>query len=139
MRALVLIVSCALFLVGCDEIPETHYATASAAAQDRAFERGWLPAVLLPDATDIHEAHDIDSNHDVGQFTLNAALLKRLEASCHTATANPATLPNVPTKWSSHADSQRLRKLPVVRCDDFFVATDVKSQFGYYWTPGKPL
>ncbi len=101
MRALVFIVGCALFLMGCNEFPETHYATALEATHDRAFERGWLPAVLLPDTTDIHEAHDIDSNRGVGQFALNAALLKRLEASCNTATANPAIPPYVPPKMGS--------------------------------------
>jgi hypothetical protein len=134
----VFLIAVALFLMGCDEFPETHYATASDAMQDGAFEHGWLPAVLLPDVMDIHEAHTIDSNRrGVGQFALNTALLGRLRATCKPATANPVSPPYIPERWGPYADGQRLRTLPVVRCESFFVATDLENRLGYFWTPSK--
>lgn len=130
MRAAILIVGCGLFLIGCNETPETQYATASAAAQDQAFERGWMPPVLQPDVTDIHETHDIDSNRVVGQFALNGSVLERLQSSCKHASSDP---PSIPAKWLPHVSSERLRTLEVVRCDNFFVATDMKNRIGYFW------
>jgi len=130
MRAGILIVGCGLFLIGCNETPQTHYATVSAAVQDRAFERGVLPTVLQPDVTDIHEMHDIDSNRVVGQFALNGAVQERLQSSCKRASSDP---PHIPSDWFPHVSRERLRTLEVVRCDDFFVATDTRNRIGYFW------
>ncbi len=36
--------------------------------EDRAIEKGWVPAILPGSAYDIEETHDIDTNQLVGRF-----------------------------------------------------------------------
>jgi hypothetical protein len=69
-------------MASCDETPTSRYPTTEAATKDGAFRRGWLPEILQPDATDIYESHDIDSNRGYGSFALNSQLIQRLKSEC---------------------------------------------------------
>lgn len=81
MRTAAILAVCTI-AVGCHETPESRYPTAAAAATAGAFQRGWLPEVLQPDATDIYETHDIDSNRGHGTFAANPHLIHRLDSDC---------------------------------------------------------
>jgi hypothetical protein len=78
-------VAAVLVLVGCvnAEDMETHYQNIAAARRDGAFDRGWLPAFVPPDATNIWELHNVSSNITWSCFStpsgveaVRAALLK---------------------------------------------------------------
>ena len=74
-----------LVLVGCvgAENIESHYPDAAAARRDGAFDRGWLPAFVPRDATNIWEWHNVSTNVTWSCFStpsgvepVRAALLK---------------------------------------------------------------
>jgi hypothetical protein len=48
---------------------ESHYQGVAAARADGAFTRGWLPAIVPPDATEISEFHNIDTNRTWACFS----------------------------------------------------------------------
>jgi hypothetical protein len=126
-----------LLVTGCKEQVESHYPTVNAAAQAGAFKRGWLPGVLQPDATDIREWHDLDSNEVVGQFVLNDSLLHHLQSDCIESEGKP---PNIPGQsWRAHTsvDGATAAGFHVVRCDNFFVSTDRANGVGYFWANGR--
>ncbi|MEA2259755.1 MAG: hypothetical protein QOJ51_2580 [Acidobacteriaceae bacterium] len=75
VRTVLVMVATVLLVTGCKEDFESRYPTVEAAAQAGAFKRGWLPAVLQPDATEIQEWHDLDSNKVRGRFALNDSVL----------------------------------------------------------------
>lgn len=65
-------VFCMLMLMcGCtDDAIDASYADVEAVVADGAITRGWIPAWIPPDAFDIREVHDIDSNESALVFEL---------------------------------------------------------------------
>jgi hypothetical protein len=61
---------------------ESHYPSAADAVKAGEFDRGWLPDVLKPDATNIREWHDIASNEVRGKFAVNERIVKSLQTTC---------------------------------------------------------
>ncbi len=57
-----LLAAVALSGLSCQERVESQYATAAAARAAGAVERGWLPSWLPPDAHEIRDVHDVDTN-----------------------------------------------------------------------------
>ncbi len=84
-RRSAVIVSC-LLLCSCAELPgesqTRHYPTRADAERDGSFDRGWLPADLPADATDIVESHNLDSNQMWVRFNLSATIPERLLQRC---------------------------------------------------------
>lgn len=60
--ALVLPVGLFLHLASCSEKQESYYPNYADAVRDGAVNRGWIPAFVPPSASEIHEAHDLDTN-----------------------------------------------------------------------------
>jgi hypothetical protein len=104
---LMIAISCVL-IAGCDEKFESHFPTAAAASEAGEFTRGWLPEVLRPDATDIYEWHDLDSNRGGGRFSVNPSLVHRIESDC-----------------------QRTSKTEF-RCDEFWISVDSEKGIGRF-------
>ncbi len=52
------------------DVVKSRYATLQAAREDRLFERGLLPDILPPSATDIVVLHDVDLNRVTGEFRI---------------------------------------------------------------------
>jgi hypothetical protein len=133
VRTVLVMVATVLLVTGCKEDFESRYPTVEAAAQAGAFKRGWLPAVLQPDATEIQEWHDLDSNKVRGRFALNDSLLYRLQRYCKVSEqetpigSGPSWWPNGDSRGKSAANFH------VVRCGDYFVATDRENRVGYFW------
>lgn len=79
------IVTC-LLLCSCAELPgesqTRHYRTLADAERDGSFARGWLPADIPADATDIVESHNLDSNQVWIRFNLSATMPERLLQRC---------------------------------------------------------
>ena len=100
----------AAFLIGCDETHHARYATAADAVADGAIARGWLPEVLNANVMDIHESHDLDSNHGIADFRYEPSLISRLQRQC----------------VSKSATDENLR----YQCGDFTIALDTARQIG---------
>ena len=123
----------ALLVVGCGEISTSRYPTIANAERDGAMSRGWLPEVLAPDATDIEETHDLDSNRGYGNFALNDALLKRLKSVCRPSLAVPPPVPKA--HWWQDTFGKRQQPIgETFECGHFFIATDSDRRLGRFWT-----
>jgi hypothetical protein len=57
-----------LLAAACDS-RESRYPTLQDARADRLFERGWLPDMLPPSASDIVTVNNLDLNRSRGQFS----------------------------------------------------------------------
>jgi hypothetical protein len=126
-----------LLMTGCKEQLESHYLTVNAATQAGAFKRGWLPAVLQPDGTDMREWHDLDSNEVRGRFALNDSVLHRLQSDCEESQEKPPT-DNGPIWWlHTSLDGKTAPNFHVLRCDNFLVSTDRANGVGYFWANGR--
>lgn len=122
-----------LLVTGCKEQLESRYPTVNTAAQTGAFKRGWLPGVLQPDATDMREWHDLDSNEVRGRFALNDSVLHRLPSDCKESQEEPPTGTD-PSWWlHTRVGGETAASLHVVRCDNFFVSMDRANGVGYFW------
>lgn len=58
-------------LASCDLTFDSRYATVDQVNADRAIEKGWIPYVMPPSATHIHEWHDLDANVGYGSFVFD--------------------------------------------------------------------
>jgi hypothetical protein len=136
MKALTRIAASMLIVLsvgGCSETPTSRYASTTDAARDGAFTRGWLPAVLAPDATQIEEIHDQDSNKGSGTFALNQALIKRLESVCKPVHGVPIPESNAHW-WQKGPDSDRQPSGALYQCEDFLVLVNADKGAGRFWT-----
>ncbi|MEE7546619.1 hypothetical protein HF319_05850 [Xanthomonas sp. Kuri4-1] len=52
-----------IFISGCSDDGPKFYSSYGDAVNDNAVAKGWIPDFIPKDATDIHERHDIESNH----------------------------------------------------------------------------
>lgn len=65
------LVAISTLLAGClDTLSDAHFATAEEARDAGYVHSGWIPPWLPDDATDIHEAHDVDTNISMLAFAL---------------------------------------------------------------------
>ena len=112
-------------VIGCNEQRKTTYDTAASAAKDGAFDRGWLPDVLLPDASDISEDHDLDSNRGEARFQPTAQLEVRVKQQCSRLPREEA--PPGPF----HLQSQP--GIDQYKCGEFMLALDMGHKRGYMW------
>jgi len=124
----------------CQEEFETHYPSAADAAKAGEFDRGWLPELLKPDAADIREWHDIDSNEVRGKFAMNARIHGILESSCSSAKDLPRKTWFMPSWFPSsiYRGDAAAHDIQIFRCNNFFVAEDKTAAVGYFWDTAYP-
>lgn len=67
---------------GPDLTDENFYSDLSAAEQDGAIERGWIPDNLPPSSREIREFHDLDSGASWITFTVDGKELSEYVRSC---------------------------------------------------------
>lgn len=101
-RHLILGVSASVAL-GCvgpfSEMIEHDYRDAKAAREARAVGEGhWIPDILPPDATNIHEVHNIDMNLTWGCFETRETTALRSALSRAGAVSTPEPLGDGPTE-----------------------------------------
>lgn len=65
-----LVVAMFVLLVGCQDSSTNRYASRSQVGAQDAFDRGWIPEFVPANASNIIEAHDIDSNHVRVEFSI---------------------------------------------------------------------
>lgn len=61
MRLFLLFALC-LILTSCDLVMDSSYATKQEAVDAEMIAKGWIPAWVPEEATDLREVHDLDSN-----------------------------------------------------------------------------
>ncbi len=61
MRLPILFALC-LILTSCDLVMDSSYATKQEAVDAEMIAKGWIPAWVPEEATDLREVHDLDSN-----------------------------------------------------------------------------
>ena len=128
-----LLLTTVLLIVGCSETQTKRYKTIADAERDEAIRRGWLPEVLAPDATDIVEFHDLDSNVGYGTFAMNDSLRRRLEKVCQQPLAVPTPISGLPW-WQRILGKQQQATGQTVKCQDFFVKTGSTTGTESFWT-----
>jgi hypothetical protein len=127
----------AFFFVGCNETFDRHYESINDATRDGAIQRGWIPAILLPDAKDIRETHDLDSNRGSGSFALNDSLVRRLKSECASSQALPPTTHAAHWWRSPTSNGKQAAGEQTFQCGGSFVAADPSNRIGYFWTNGQ--
>ena len=143
-----------LLLCSCMELPgesqTRHYPTRADAERDEAFERGWLPADLPVQASDIMESHNLDSNQMWVRFQLGGATPDRLLQRCVVAMdvpLPPARQTRRTAAWWPEAlmagGPPRPTSTAVYRCRDlgtsrsaaaFGLLVDEGTRQVWYWT-----
>jgi hypothetical protein len=78
----------------CQEDFESHYPDVEAARRDGAFDRGWLPALVPDDATNIVEFHDIDTGVTLACFTTSSLPAVRESLQRQGAAQIPGPIPS---------------------------------------------
>ena len=93
----------ALFALACsctDDVLDASYTTQAKATASGATVRGWVPAWIPTQASDLHEVHDVDTNESALAFRLPAELAWRPPAaSCRTADAGEFYEPSFDRDW----------------------------------------
>jgi hypothetical protein len=132
--SLLLLIIATGIMYACKEKFES-YPSAADAVKAGEFDRGWLPDVLKPDATNISEWHDIASNEVRGKFALNERIVKSLQTTCKPGSDVPRKTWSMPAWFPALISSGKAAEhgMQIFRCDDFFVAVDTPAAAGYFW------
>ncbi len=77
-RLSLIVIIISLLLCCCDETPYIYYPSLSDAQKRGAIKRGWIPSILPPSSTEIHEQHDIDTNETWIKFNAPLSELRIL-------------------------------------------------------------
>src|SRR5690606_35713915 len=82
-----------------NDVLDASYPTQAEAVAAGAVQRGWIPAWVPPEATDLREVHNVDTNESALLFTLPAKLNWRPPASCRDADAGEFSEPGFARSW----------------------------------------
>lgn len=103
MNKLLAIAACgavAALLCACtDDVFDATYSSRADAANAGAMARGWIPAWLPPEAFDIREVHDIDTDESALLFRLPTGFKWRPPQSCDPAYLGQFHPPAFDREW----------------------------------------
>ena len=110
MRRWLMTLSCCVLSLGsvCRENAESTYPDRQAAERADAIRHGWIPSFLPSKATDIHEAHSIDTNMSWGAFAFDTKD-REWEASLSAVSTDQISrhsmwIPTRPSWWEKNLD-----------------------------------
>ena len=90
----------AVLLSACtNDVLDASYATHAEAMAAGAVQRGWIPAWVPPEATDLREVHSVDTNESALVFTLPAGFGWRPPSSCRAANGGEFSEPAFARAW----------------------------------------
>jgi len=93
-------VTIAAVLCGCtDDVVDASYSTQAEAEKAGAVEHGWVPAWVPPEARQLREVHDLDTNESALSFTLPAGAKWRPPVPCRAADAGEFSEPAFTRSW----------------------------------------
>ncbi|MGG6342118.1 hypothetical protein ACQ5SA_02570 [Stenotrophomonas indicatrix] len=136
MRPPILFALC-LILTSCDLVMDRSYATKQEAVDAEMITKGWIPAWVPEEATDLREVHDLDSNVSALAFSTPRSKQLLLPSGCrpvdHSAT-QPA--PFNRSWWPSEAALKH--SYSFFRCEpefgkSIFVATNRTGDRVLFW------
>ena len=138
-RALAVVLSAlGTVVTGCvDTVSDATFAAAREARDAGYIENGWIPPWLPDNATDIREAHDLDTNVSMLAFSLPPPTAASLPDTCH-AIEHAQTLP-APLQRPWWPDEESLRTSYVFfRCPEDatrsrFVGVSVQQARVLHW------
>ncbi len=122
-------------LAGCSETSESFYAGAASARASGAVAAGWVPEWIPPDAGEIREVHNIDTNESAMAFALPPGTW-RTPSSCRPAQGGEFVEPRFDRPWipsgkdlaskfkffsCTNASSPQMIEAVAVRFDEAFV------------------
>lgn len=134
---LLLLVMCILQLVACIETIETSYTTFAEAESKGAIAAGWVPVWLPPAATNIREAHNIDTNRFMLSFSVSEGMQLSLPTDCaRVEPRSPAKQPFNRLWWPDDvpANSLSTHRYAFSACQGYFVAYSSSLGQGYVWS-----
>lgn len=107
MRLLLLFALC-LILTSCDLVMDSSYATKQEAVDAEMITKGWIPAWVPEEATDLREVHDLDSNVSALAFSKPRSKQLLLPPGCRPVN-HSATRPALFNRswWPSEAALKR--------------------------------
>lgn len=125
-RALATYLCLAALLAGCDDRMRASYPDRTAAEQDGAFRRGWLPSWMPISARDIEEIHDLDTNAQAIRFTVPLGWKPPTSAACSAAkTIEP------PRRRLSSFPERIEEQHNVLKCGELYVIVDGEAVFAW--------
>lgn len=136
MRLFLLFALC-LILTSCDLVMDSSYATKQEAVDAEMIAKGWIPAWVPEEATDLREVHDLDSNVSALAFSKPRSKQLLLPSGCrpvnHSA-VQPAMFNR--SWWPSEAALKRAYTFS--RCEpefgkSIFVATSSTGNRVLFW------
>lgn len=137
-----------LALAGCRglDVVTASYNTLAEARQAGAIDRGWMPEGLPPSATDLREAHDLDTNARWGLFSFPVAESSHLKALLESAEmplaghrcSPPRRIEWWPILLRGDLDAERIAaaglKAHRTRDSSLIVAVNWNQGRAYYWS-----
>jgi hypothetical protein len=123
-----------LFIGACSEVTEFD---AKNAEEAKPFvEAGWLPKWLPETATDIRQAHDIDTNAVVAAFNPNAGVFWHPDACSEIGILDPPS-PDLKVDWwpgnvPLHPSSIRMH-IFYMCANKSYLAVTPDGKTAYYW------
>ena len=97
-----LAISASLLCCGCDNLDlekDAAYQDMRAAIADGAVTRGWIPSWVPNNATNLREAHDLDTSESLLLFHVPASSQMALPESCKPVAAESIATPNLERDW----------------------------------------
>ncbi|GAA5010725.1 hypothetical protein FNZ56_01280 [Pseudoluteimonas lycopersici] len=100
-RRIALVASAAAVACSCStsDVLDASYATRADAVAAGAIERGWIPAWVPVEATQLREVHDSDTNESALSFSLPSNLAWEPSASCRPADGGEFPEPAFRRTW----------------------------------------
>ena len=133
------LIGCSLILslAGCGNLVETSYPDMEAVLQAGALEQGWLPAFLPQSATNIREAHDLETRQIWAAFELPFETIEKLGEVCTQISVEQIQPPqSAPRWWNERALTDPWNAFYV--CQDAsakgYLAVVGSSEQAYYWS-----
>ncbi len=83
----------------CGLVTGSRFDTLQAAGEQDMVRKGWVPEWVPPDATDLREVHDLDSNVSELAFRKPVATMVQLPAHCRKTTYTSSARASIQRSW----------------------------------------
>lgn len=132
-----LLTVCIWQLAACVETLDASYSTFAEAQGKGAVAAGWVPAWIPPDATDIREVHNMDTNQFMLTFTVPKSAQLSLPVGCVQVPPRTPKTPPFSRQWwpgDVPANGFATHRHAFFACQEYFVAHSASLGEGYVWS-----
>jgi len=122
---------------GCSQLVESNYSTYQQAVQSEASRGDWLPAILPESASNIREAHHLETNQVWLSFEFPPEAMEAFASACTPLSYDQVELPEMsPSWWDEKALKDPWNAFYV--CDDpaslGYLAILGTGEQAYFWS-----